>query len=778
MPPGNTTQTKTIIVRATSDGAKEINALAKQMGILNKNTAATANSLKKFGQVFQTVFAASVFGMGIAEVTGMIDSMQQLRDRLGNVTKEGDNVDDTFNQIVEAANRSRVSIDDFAASFTRMAMATQSTGLSTQSLLMVTEALQKTFLISGSSAKEAAASSIQLSQGLASGVLRGEEFNSVLEQNLYLGQALAKQITNGNVGALRALAKQGKLTNDQVLKALAKSMVDIEDKSNKMRLTIGQSVTIAFNGLLVVVDKLNEKLGLGVGIAKGIFFLADSLKYLGAIAAVVGLAKLPALLGSLEKFGKAIWTFAKANPLMLALTALAVLAVYVYDHFDLLKGEVLALGATFMEVGRSISENFMDPLRLFLAKLAGPDAVKNVQAYIAQNAKEGRAAIDDLNKRAAESFKKAEKTTVSFADRFASLMKDINNMNGTSMGVEQKPKEMLAELNKEYINLRISAAEYYEQQDKVGRRMATYDFAKGKDDLASFNEKLRQLSTANLNREFATGATSLEGYNMALDSLATNSAWDKLQSGKITLKEYNEELAKIPGQLNTIQSLTLGVQRYYDSIGTYANGIAKISETVLSSVEDEVVGWLTTGEATWEDFGKTVVNQIARIAYQMLIAKPIIESVMGLLSPGGGGVQTSGNSVGGASYMTNGYANGGVFNKSGVTAFANGGVVSSPTMFGMSGGGAGLMGEAGPEAIMPLRRGSNGELGVQATTAPVYVTINNNASGVEASQMESTGPNGERYLEITVQNIVSKGLAQGRFDKPLKDTYNIRRQGN
>lgn len=60
-----------------------------------------------------------------------------------------------------------------------------------------------------------------------------------------------------------------------------------------------------------------------------------------------------------------------------------------------------------------------------------------------------------------------------------------------------------------------------------------------------------------------------------------------------------------------------------------------------------------------------------------------------------------------------GFANGGVFNGGNVTAFANGGVVGSPTYFPMAGGKAGLMGEAGPEAIMPLKRGANGKLGVE-----------------------------------------------------------------
>lgn len=72
-----------------------------------------------------------------------------------------------------------------------------------------------------------------------------------------------------------------------------------------------------------------------------------------------------------------------------------------------------------------------------------------------------------------------------------------------------------------------------------------------------------------------------------------------------------------------------------------------------------------------------------------------------------------------------GFSQGGVLSQRRVVPFANGGVVSTPTLFQMAGGGSGLMGEAGPEAIMPLSRGSDGRLGVQgAGASPVNITMN------------------------------------------------------
>ena len=82
-----------------------------------------------------------------------------------------------------------------------------------------------------------------------------------------------------------------------------------------------------------------------------------------------------------------------------------------------------------------------------------------------------------------------------------------------------------------------------------------------------------------------------------------------------------------------------------------------------------------------------------------------------------------------------GSANGNVFAQNKIVPFAYGGVVNKPTIFPMANG-MGLMGEAGPEAIMPLRRGANGKLGVEASGGTSNVTVNVDASG---SSVEGNG---------------------------------------
>jgi phage-related minor tail protein len=95
-------------------------------------------------------------------------------------------------------------------------------------------------------------------------------------------------------------------------------------------------------------------------------------------------------------------------------------------------------------------------------------------------------------------------------------------------------------------------------------------------------------------------------------------------------------------------------------------------------------------------------------------------------------------------------ANGAVFGKNGVMAFADGGVVNRATMFPMSGGGIGLMGEAGPEAVMPLNRGSDGKLGVKAEQPEVKVNIVNVTDRNEIANVLAS-PEGSKVIMNTLK---------------------------
>ena len=126
----------------------------------------------------------------------------------------------------------------------------------------LTETVSKAISVSGGSAASAEAALMQFGQALASGVLRGEEFNSIAEQAPGLLKAIAFGLDT-NVGSLRAMAAEGKITGDVLVESLSKAQPYIDDLFNKTDFTIAQSFTKLSNE----ITKFVGEAGTGSGAA-------------------------------------------------------------------------------------------------------------------------------------------------------------------------------------------------------------------------------------------------------------------------------------------------------------------------------------------------------------------------------------------------------------------------------------------------------------------------------------------------------------------------------
>ena len=160
---------------------------------------------------------------------------------------------------------------------------------------------------------------------------------------------------------------------------------------------------------------------------------------------------------------------------------------------------------------------------------------------------------------------------------------------------------------------------------------------------------------------------------------------------------------------------------YYDSI---ANLGAQVGDTVVNTfkgLEDALTEFVVTGKANFADLAKSIIADIARIAIKQAIIKPLMGGIGDFF-----GIKLS--------------AKGNVFAENGIQPFARGGIVDKPTLFPFANG-TGLMGEAGPEAIMPLKRGADGKLGVAAnmTAAMARYQRQGGGSGAGGSGSDAMG---------------------------------------
>ncbi|NBB33101.1 phage tail tape measure protein [Pseudomonas sp. BC115LW] len=224
---------------------------------------------------------------------------------------------------------------------------------------------------------------------------------------------------------------------------------------------------------------------------------------------------------------------------------------------------------------------------------------------------------------------------------------------------------------------------------------------------------------------------------------------------------------------------------YLDSAQNVAGQTKSLFGNAFSSMEDAVVNFAMTGKLSFADFTKSILADMARIATRQA-ASGLLSSLVGV------GVSAAGSYFGGASSAGStqaGYtgtdlstftpgslqADGGAWS-GGVQFFADGGaftnsIVSKPTAFGMAGGKTGVVGEAGPEAIMPLTRTASGKLGVMAlgggsggTQINVDVHIDgdgNASSSANTPGYEAFGKDLANFVEQKYQQLMKKDLGQG-----------------
>lgn len=179
---------------------------------------------------------------GVKDLTALADGYKNLEARIKLVTGEGKAFDTAFQGVFDVAMRTNSAVEETGLLFTKLYEAGKPLGLLQKDALNLTETINQSIQLSGASAEASKASITQLIQGLQSGVLRGDEFNSVMEQSPRLAKALADGL-GVTTGELRKLAEAGQLTSTAVISSLQKQSDAIADEFGKLPATVGRAMT-------------------------------------------------------------------------------------------------------------------------------------------------------------------------------------------------------------------------------------------------------------------------------------------------------------------------------------------------------------------------------------------------------------------------------------------------------------------------------------------------------------------------------------------------------
>ena len=213
-----------------------------------------------------------------------------------------------------------------------------------------------------------------------------------------------------------------------------------------------------------------------------------------------------------------------------------------------------------------------------------------------------------------------------------------------------------------------------------------------------------------------------------------NAPANYFREGTKSLEEFSESITKSFGS-----QMQTKLKTFTDSIKTVQESMADVVVKGIKGMEDALVTFVTTGKLSFRSLANSIIADMARVAIQQMITKPFTNFLDGLF----------------------GNANGNAFVDGKVEKYAYGGVVKKPTLFPMANG-IGLMGEAGAEAILPLRRGSNGKLGVQSTGGGFgNIVVNVDASGSSVEGSQEGGRELGRVIAVAIQSELVKQKRPG-----------------
>lgn len=221
--------------------------LDKMDGQFEKTGKAADSTSKSFASLTKVATALTA-ALSVREIAAYADAWTTVNNKLANSVRVGEQLTSVTQRVFDISQNTRASLDATASLYARLERATRSYGTSAEDLTRLTTIINQGFVVSGATAEEASNAVIQLSQGLAAGALRGEEFNSVTEQGSRLANALADSL-GVDIGQLRAMAAQGQLTTDVVVNGLLSQGDAIGREFSNTISTIGQSLTIAGNNL-------------------------------------------------------------------------------------------------------------------------------------------------------------------------------------------------------------------------------------------------------------------------------------------------------------------------------------------------------------------------------------------------------------------------------------------------------------------------------------------------------------------------------------------------
>lgn len=269
-----------------------LNGLNGSMGRLEASVNRTERSIGSMERTMSSLSGVAkglLAALSVQQVASYADAWTELNNKVANSVRTGETQAEVMQRIFDVSQATQSSLNGTATLYARLERGTRTYNTSAEDLTRLTTIINQGFAVSGATAQEAENAIIQLSQGIASGVLRGEEFNSVSEQGSRLMVALADSM-GVSIGQLRAMAAQGQLTTDVVVKGLLSQGDAIGKEFANTTVSIAKGLQVAGNNVTKFFGENSTVKSFAAGFRDSVITISENLETLGT--ALIGAAAI------------------------------------------------------------------------------------------------------------------------------------------------------------------------------------------------------------------------------------------------------------------------------------------------------------------------------------------------------------------------------------------------------------------------------------------------------------------------------------------------------
>ena len=253
-----------------------VSNLSKGMGAARFAATALAGAMAAVG-----------IGIGVREIAQAADSYTTLSARINIATSEGGNFQQAMAGVHQVALATNSSLEATASLFTKVNDVGKQMGMTQQQSLELVKTINMAIQTGGGSAQASEDAIVQFTQALQSGVLRGDEFNSIMEQAPGISKALAQSL-GVTTGELRTMAENGELSAERVIKALQNQSAAIEADYNKFPTTIGNALQRIQTQWQILIGTMDQSTGASATVAQWLVTIADNMDVVERLLTDIG----------------------------------------------------------------------------------------------------------------------------------------------------------------------------------------------------------------------------------------------------------------------------------------------------------------------------------------------------------------------------------------------------------------------------------------------------------------------------------------------------------